>query len=298
MALNAEELAKRKARYEELYAKEESQLTEAEAEELLKLAGEVEQGPAKEEKSAGEEKPKGEEKPPEEKKKLAGIYETEDALIEGILNSETERKRIAEEAKKDPELAKMLEGAYKGSQREVTKLVQEKKKGALKPIHERRLMEVSKEEYNAWHGKDPMAAQEWLNKATALNEKQAESGRKVFKKYPAFHAMLHGAVEKSKEFETFDRICVEHPEWETAPNGAELAMEAMEKELGLGKAEEPPEGGKPKPVKKEEKPGGLAAGKAAAGGGGSGKKRLSPDEFAALSDAEQREYLEGQRPSD
>ena len=263
------EETKQVTRYTELGAKEEKLLTSEEVDEYLLLA---------------EKFGKIEEKP-EEKKKYAGIYETPEALVKGLMSSETERTRIEEEIRKDPELAAVLEEEYKGSQRKVTKAVEVKKGAVKKPdakkaLPERKMHEMTKEEYASWEKEDTLAAHSWLAKAQALHESQAKSGRTVFEKHPEFYTMQQGVIQPSEDFKKFLEIESEHPEWENEPNAAELILAELEK--GKEPAKVAP---KKDPVKPD-----FAAGKRTASP--QKGKKLSPQEFEALGPEAQREYME------
>lgn len=283
--LTPEEVAARKTRYEELYVKDEKTLTEEETKELLSLSEEL-QGVETPEK-VDDSKEEG--TPPAEPKKYAGKYETVEDLLKGVNSSEEERKRIASELTEDQ--IREIEDGYKDSQRKVTKLVQAKRTPVLgkAPLQERRLAEMTKEEYEAWEKEDKLAAQSWLATASSLNESQKKSAQKVYDKHPEFFAMLHGVKAPNKEMEVYDRICLEHPEWTRLPNGPELALEAMEAELGKAPKEETP-----KPKKEEEKPGFADATGKQKGNKVVGKSKLTAQEFEALSPEQQTAYLESQ----
>lgn len=270
----------KQARFEELRDKNEADMTREEVDEFVKMSEEAMFGGKTEEKN--EEKEEKEEKNIEdtgEKKprKYAGIYNSIEDLAKGVLNSEKERIRIEND---HPELIGELEGFYKDSQRKVTKLVSEKK--AVKPIHERRLHEVTKDEWEAWAKNDSFSANAWLSSATRLAEAQNESSRKVFAKHPEFYAMMNGMAPKSAEWEVFDRIANERTELSMMPNGAEICLQEMEKELGLNKPKPP------KPVKKEEKPD-FSAGRAVAKPAGG---KMSVEDFERMTPEEQRAYME------
>lgn len=276
----------KKARYEELFLKPETQLTDAEVDEFLKLSEEVktprEDKPKDQSQDEGE-APEGEEQP--EPKKLAGIYNSIEDLAKGILNSESERARIEKE---HPELIGDLENFYKDSQRKVTKLVQDKKDKevvvAAKPLKDRRLFEMSPAEYESWEKQNKMEAQAWLSQATLLNAAQKQSAQKVFEKHPEFLAMMQGVIPPSKEWEAYDKAALEHPEWERLPNGPELCLEEMEKS-GKPKAS----ASAPKPKAKEARPD-FTQGKAT--GGSPTKGKMTASEFEKLSPEEQRRVME------
>jgi len=280
------QLEGKKARYEELFTKPETELSDAEVDEFLKLSDEMK---APREDKDKDPEPAGEQEPEDGKanKKFAGIYNSIEELAKGIVNSEAERTRIETD---HPELIPELEKFYKDSQRKVTKLVQDKKdketRITAKPLKDRRLFEMSAPEYEKWEKENKLEAQAWLSEATRLNAAQRESGQKVFQKHPEFVAMAQGIVPPSKEWIAYDQAATEHPEWEKMPNGPELCLEEMEKVVGKAK---PAAAAAPKPKKAEEKPD-FTQGKA--GGGSPTKGKLSAAEFEKLSPDEQRRYME------
>lgn len=287
ITLTPEAVAAKKTRYEELYTKDEKTLTAEETQELLAISEElqgIEKAPEKVEDKKEVETPD----PAAPTKKYAGKYDSVEDLIKGVASSEEERKRISSELTEDQ--IREIEDGYKDSQRKVTKLVQAKKTVLGKPaLQERRLAEMTKEEYETWEKEDKLAAQSWLANASSLNESQKKSAAKVYDEHPEFYAMLNGVKAPSKEFETYDRLCVEHPEWTRLPNGPELALEAMKTELGAAPKEE-----KPKPKKEAEKPGFADATGKQKGQSVKGKTKLTAQEFEALPHDAQQEYLESQ----
>ena len=276
----------KKARYEELFTKPETQMTEEEVDEFLKLSDEIKtpKGDKKDDINADEDKDPDEGNPD---KKFAGIYNSIEDLAKGIVNSEAERTRIE---KDHPELIGELEKFYKDSQRKVTKLVQDKKdKGleiAAKPLKDRRLFEMSPAEYEAWEKANKLEAHAWLSQATILNAAQRESAQKVFAKHPEFFAMVQGVIPPSAEWLAYDKAALDHPEWEKMPNGPELCLEEMEK--SLGKKAAPAAAAKPKRI--EAKPD-FSQGKA--GGGSPTKGKMTESDFEKLSPEEQRKVMEG-----
>lgn len=282
--LSAIESEGKKARYEELFMKPETQLTDAEVDEFLKLSEEVKTPRGQ---KAPEDTEAGDQAPEDGKsdKKLAGIYNSIEDLAKGIINSEAERTRIENE---HPELIPELEKFYKDSQRKVTKLVQDKKDKetviAAKPLKDRRLFEMAPAEYEAWEKQNKMEAQAWLSQATQLNAAQRESAQKVFTKHPEFFAMVQGVIPPSEAWLAYDKAATEHPEWEKMPNGPELCLEEMEKSLGK-KAP----AAAPKPKKVEVKPD-FTQGKAS--GGSPTKGKMTAADFEKLSPEEQRRVME------
>lgn len=261
-------------RYKELSDKDETKLTSEEVDELTQL----------EEKFVVEGKPEPEDIP----KKFAGKYDTVDDLLKGINSSEQEKERILKE---HPDIIEALEGKYKDSQRDVTKLVRTTKKSPVVrdassvPLQGRELHEMTQTEYDTWEKKNKFEAHSWLSNATRKESLKVESRKKVFAKYPQFYAMAQGVVAPDEKWQAFDKIATENPNWIGEMNGAELCMDAMEKELGLIPS--------PKVIKKPVilKPG-FEQGRV----GGHSKSSsgvLSEEEFARLTEEEQLTYMEG-----
>ena len=262
-------------RFDELSKKDEAVLTSEEVDELIQL----------EEKYAGEGKPKSA-KDTSPKTKYAGKYDTVDELLKGINSSEQEKERIL---KDHPEAIEALEEKYKGSQRDVTKIIQKTKKPPVRhpstvPLDQRELHEMTQPEYDTWEKKDKLAAHTWLSNATRKESSKVDSRKKVFTKYPQFFAMAQGVVTADEKWKVFDRIAADNPEWFGEVNGAELCMEAMEKELKIVPATKP----KAKPT--VLKPG-FEQGKTKTPKPGKGKV-LSEAEFAQLSSEDQEAYME------
>jgi len=259
-----------KTRFDELSTKDENELTAPELDELIQLEEKfpAEPAPAKTADT-----------------KYAGKYESIEDLLKGIQSSEQEKERVL---KDHPELVGELENIYKGSQRSVTKLVRKSKEPPVRhpssvPLEQKELHEMTQPEYDTWEKKDKFAAHTWLSNATRKESSRVDSRKKVFSKYPQFYAMSQGVVQGDDKWTVFDRLATEHPEWMGEVNGAELAMDAMEKELKIA------------PVVKKKpvilKPG-FEQGKGGKGKAGA-STTLTADEYAALSDDERDAYAEG-----
>jgi len=264
-----------KSRFEELSGKDEKLLTSEEVDEYLKLL----------EKFTPEPEPSSQKKP-EPEKKYAGRYDTVEALIEGYKSSEDERKRIEE----DENAIKAIEDSYKDSQRKVTKLVADRKPIVRReistiPLEAREFNEMTREEYDEWEKKDKLSAQAWLSNATRKESSVQESRIKVLRKYPNWMAEINGVIDPSKELIEWDRLDKERTDLKNNPNWPELVMDEMEKNLGIKKVETKP---KVIPIKP-----GFEQGKTG-GGKPSGKKRLTAQEYEALSQAEKDAYWEEQ----
>ena len=268
------------SRFDELSKKDENLLTSEEVDEYLSLS---EKFKAAEPIKGG----KADDQPAASGKKYAGIYDSPEALLDGLLSSEAERKRISEECKNDPLLAEKVEELYKDSQRKVTKVVEIKKsRPTIKPLGERLMHEMTEQEWKDWEAKDKLAATAWLTTAKPLYDQQAKSAQAVFAKHPEFYAMQRGVVPPSEKFLKFLEVEKEHLEWAREPNASEKILAEVERSL-----ETPPKvEDKPKPKKEAVKPD-IAAGKTS-GTPHKGRK-LSAEEFEKLSDADQRAYMEG-----
>ncbi len=238
-------------------------------------------------------------------KKYAGIYDSVEDLINGISNSETERKRVIESLSEVDK--KAMEDYYKTSQRGVTKAVElSKGKGkapevtkpvetALEdfskiPLNQRRMSQVTEVEFGKWQKEKPMEASSWLTKQMTLNESQETSRVNLFKKYPLWMAEMQGVLPISKELAEFERIRVDREaEFLGMSNGPEACMVEMETSLGIGKAPEKKIAKKPEtpPIKPSNFVGGKGS-KAPASG--NANRKLTADEYEALSDPEKDAY--------
>jgi len=265
-----------RARYDELVAKDENDLESAEVDELISLGEKFKDK---------EGKPDPEEPEP---KKYAGIYETPEKLIEGLLSSEQERKRIADEMAKDPTLAAAVGEAYKESQRKVTKLVADKKTAprSRKPLYERELEEMTPAEYEVWEKSNKLEAHAWLTQATSRSVQVTASRRNVFRKYPGFLAEIQGIVEPSKELREWDRIDKEEQVDRSDPLWPEKIMAKMEANLGIKAPASPKKHVSLKP--------GLEQGRSSAPK--SVGKKVSDEEYEAMTDDERQAHLESQKP--
>ena len=263
---------KSESRYAELSTKDENLLTSEELDELIqfgdKYANDKPEVPAS-----------------DIDKKYAGKYDTIEDLVKGFQSSKTEEERILRE---HPEVVEELEGAYKDSQRKITKAVQTVKRPPVRspntvPLSQRELNEMTQPEYDTWEKQDKLSAHAWLSNATRKESIKVESRKRVFAKYPQFYAIAEGVVAPDDKWSAFDRLATEHPEWMGEVNGPELCMEAMEAELKLNTPAKP----RTKPVTLRP---GFEQGKASVTK--SGGRVLSEIEFAALPESEQEAYME------
>jgi hypothetical protein len=148
---------------------------------------------------------------------------------------------------------------------------------------------MTREEYDTWEKTDKLAAQSWLSNATRKSSQVQESRVKVLKKYKNWVAEIQGIDEPSKELQAWDRIEKSRPDLKSRADWPEKVMELMEQELNI-KTPEPVKIEKSKVLKPD-----YSSGKTG-NVSGSGKKKLSAEEFEALPEEQQREYLMAHAP--